>query len=592
MTTYLSQALDNDANLSVTFRSKQLPAGGAAREVLMKDSAADFDRKWAALIADDIPDLTLAKITDSGDAAGKNVGTGSEDVAAGDAPANAITAHEETHPIPTTRDDRNEPAIGEKGTAFNKDFGTDADDVCEGNDSRLSDSRDPNQHDNTAHSTNYEPEIAVKGSAFNKDFGSNADTVTEGNDSRLSDAREPTAHTHTLTDVTDSGDAAGKNVGTGSNDVAAGNHGHTQLHDRKHSITDTDDHEFPEEAHGNEYLRKDGAFAVPVNTGDENVQSDWNQIDTGEDDFIKNKPTLGDAAAKNVGTGSGDVAVGDHGHTNLPTDDEKAALDGTGTPSGSNKYVTNDDGRLSDDRDPNAHTHGNITDDGKIGTSADLPVKTGTGGELEAGAFGTGSGQFAEGDHDHDSDYLGITATAADSSKFNDRTPAQISSDVRSDIEFGDLPTGTGSTEVAVGDHSHTELHEHTNKSTLDKITEDGGDPLWDGGDWPGAPQGVLYGSELSGASITLTRANHCFKTTLFNDATDRNLELQHADWEEGDWMVIVPFGDGQGTITPEGGNVKLPDWDKTAGKGFKMYIECYNVDGSDRYFSITGGVE
>ncbi len=135
-------------------------------------------------------------------------------------------------------------------------------------------------------------------------------------------------------------------------------------------------------------------------------------------------------------------------------------------------------------------------------------------------------------------------------------------------------------------------LHEHANKSTLDKITESSGEPLWDGSAWPGAPQQVQYGTELSGASITLTRANHCFKTTLFNDSDDRDLELQLADWEEGDWLVIVQFGDGQGTITPESGNVKLPDWDKTAGKGFKMYIECYNVDGGDVCFSITGGVE
>ena len=35
-----------------------------------------------------------------------------------------------------------------------------------------------------------------KNTAFNKDFGTEADTVTEGNDSRLSDAREPTAHDH------------------------------------------------------------------------------------------------------------------------------------------------------------------------------------------------------------------------------------------------------------------------------------------------------------------------------------------------------------------------------------------------------------
>jgi len=39
-----------------------------------------------------------------------------------------------------------EPAIGAKGTAFNKDFGTAAGSVCQGNDSRLSDARIPTTH--------------------------------------------------------------------------------------------------------------------------------------------------------------------------------------------------------------------------------------------------------------------------------------------------------------------------------------------------------------------------------------------------------------------------------------------------------------
>lgn len=37
----------------------------------------------------------------------------------------------------------------------------------------------------------YEPKIAHKGTAFNKDFGTGADQVVEGNDARLSDARIP-----------------------------------------------------------------------------------------------------------------------------------------------------------------------------------------------------------------------------------------------------------------------------------------------------------------------------------------------------------------------------------------------------------------
>lgn len=45
--------------------------------------------------------------------------------------------------------------------------------------------------------TDFEPVITPKRTAFNKDFGTADDTVCEGNDSRLSDARTPTAHSST-----------------------------------------------------------------------------------------------------------------------------------------------------------------------------------------------------------------------------------------------------------------------------------------------------------------------------------------------------------------------------------------------------------
>ena len=40
-----------------------------------------------------------------------------------------------------------------------------------------------------------------KNTAFNKNFGTTSETVCQGNDSRLSDARIPTAHTHVISDV-------------------------------------------------------------------------------------------------------------------------------------------------------------------------------------------------------------------------------------------------------------------------------------------------------------------------------------------------------------------------------------------------------
>jgi hypothetical protein len=49
----------------------------------------------------------------------------------------------------------------------------------------------------------------------------------------------------------------------------------------------------------------------------------------------------------------------------------------------------------------NRHSHGNITNEGRIGTTSGLPVQTSSGGIVSVGAFGTSAGQFAEGNHTH-----------------------------------------------------------------------------------------------------------------------------------------------------------------------------------------------
>ena len=92
-----------------------------------------------------------------------------------------------------------------KNTAFNKNFGTAAGTVCQGNDGRLSDSRTPTTHAST-HATGGTDAIApsdigaepafTKNTAHNKNFGTAAGTVCQGNDSRLSDARTPLSHNH------------------------------------------------------------------------------------------------------------------------------------------------------------------------------------------------------------------------------------------------------------------------------------------------------------------------------------------------------------------------------------------------------------
>jgi len=68
------------------------------------------------------------------------------------------------------------------------------------------------------------------------------------------------------------------------------------------------------------------------------------------------------------------------------------------------------DARLSDARTPTSHVHGGISNVGAIGTTADLPIKTGASGVLEAGSFGTTSGTFCQGNDSRLSDARTPTA--------------------------------------------------------------------------------------------------------------------------------------------------------------------------------------
>jgi hypothetical protein len=71
-----------------------------------------------------------------------------------------------------------------------------------------------------------------------------------------------------------------------------------------------------------------------------------------------------------------------------------------------------------------SHTHGNITNAGAIGTTSGLPVKTGTSGVIEAGAFGTAAGQFAEGNHVHAA--ADVTSGTFDNARINFAAPPAI----------------------------------------------------------------------------------------------------------------------------------------------------------------------
>jgi len=92
--------------------------------------------------------------------------------------------------------------------------------------------------------------------------------------------------------------------------------------------------------------------------------------------------------------------------------------------SSANTFCQGNDSRLSDARTPLSHTHGNISNGGLIGTTANLPIITGTGGLLQAGSFGTTTNTFCQGDDSRLSNARTPTAHTHPASEISDSTTA------------------------------------------------------------------------------------------------------------------------------------------------------------------------
>jgi hypothetical protein len=102
---------------------------------------------------------------------------------------------------------------------------------------------------------------------------------------------------------------------------------------------------------------------------------------------------------------------------------------------------------------------------------------------------------------------------------------------------------------------------------------------------------GVQFAADITDTA-NIVRNDRVFKVTLFDSATAKDLTILKADWQVGDYLVVLQFGDGQATILGEDADVKLPDYNKTAGKGLDMYLVVYKIDGTEVFFHIVGGVE
>ena len=136
----------------------------------------------------------------------------------------------------------------------------------------------------------------------------------------------------------------------------------------------------------------------------------------------------------------------------------KVAAGSFGTTSGT--FVEGNDSRLSDARTPTSHAHGDITNDGKIGSTSGKPLITTTGGKIATGSFGSSAGTFVEGNDSRLSDARAPTSHTHTKSEISDfpstMTPASHAhGDITNDGKVGStankpLITGTGG-KVAAG---------------------------------------------------------------------------------------------------------------------------------------------
>ena len=257
-------------------------------------------------------------------------------------------------------------------------------------------------------------------------FASNTSTTAgefvQASDSRLTDSRVPLSHVHG--NISNSGellnaqsaaiassplitDASGVITagafGSSSGQYAEGNHSHTGLADDNHShgnignlgnIGSTANLPLITTTNGAVTVGTFGTNANSFCEGNDSRLSDARTPTSHSHGNITNEGKIGSSPNKPIITG------------------ESGVLEAGAFGTSANTFCEGNDSRLSDARTPTSHSHGNITNDGKIGTAANIPIITGADGVLQAGAFGTNANQFAEGNHshgdsahNHDSDY-------------------------------------------------------------------------------------------------------------------------------------------------------------------------------------------
>ena len=359
-------------------------------------------------------------------------------------------------------------------------------------DSRLSDARTPTSHthgditnDGKIGSTANKPIITTtNGKLTTGSFGTSANTFCQGNDSRLSDARTPTSHTHgSLTNDGKIGSASGKIITTGTNgalqasdsitksmisdfpsSMAPSSHEHnaTEVKDSsaytnigssanatQHTINDKVNTALGNKANSsNVYSKSETYTQSEITTLISNAVSDldlFEVVTSLPTTNIKDNRLYLITNSENITNDAYDVYLRVNnawerlddfslGITNYYKKTEvDTLLEGK---------VDTTDSRLSDTRTPKSHTHGNITNAGAIGSTANKPIITTTSGKLTTGSFGTTANTFCQGNDSRLSDARTPTSHTHTKSEITDfPTTMTPTSHTHTKSEITDFPT-------------------------------------------------------------------------------------------------------------------------------------------------------
>ena len=272
-------------------------------------------------------------------------------------------------------------------------FGTSANSFCEGNDSRLSDARTPTSHthgnitnDGKVGTTANLPLITTTdGAVTTGSFGTSANTFCQGNDSRLSDARTPTSHNQASSTITDTNTYShiGNSSGTQESINSAINTKLGEIVDINFVTVVSELPTASADTMGKIYL-------VAISGSGTNNYAEYVTVRTGTSpNYSYNWEKFGEVSGSGLSVDWSDI-------TNKPS-----------------SYT------------PSSHTHGDITNDGKIGSTSGKPIITTTGGKLTTGSFGSTAGTFAEGNHTHSS-YTTTSDVASEISDFATALAAAI----------------------------------------------------------------------------------------------------------------------------------------------------------------------